>query len=296
MGDKGFQVPDEDAPPYDYKPAIQDPPHINKTPGSGDNLHIGVFKNSINRLSKTTVALIAGVIAVLIVAGTVVLCVLLTRPSQSSQRAAMATLTKSVTITVGDGFGSETKGLSNTPVMSTQTPGSMSIGSSFSTVTKGTVTLFDTTSTSLGRPSTSISMLIVTEGPSITSTVASGGATNPSGTSASSASTHTSDSSSNSSTSSSTSSTSTNTDTPRCTSGVLYGGTDLIHLNSYYSVYAMEALAAFPDPQFMGDHDLNHWTTPNNTIFLCNGDWNIEALKYCSSGVTSGSNTAACAV
>ncbi|ROW02340.1 hypothetical protein VSDG_02411 [Cytospora chrysosperma] len=73
MGDKGFQVPDEDAPPYDYKPAIQDPPHINKTPGSGDNLHIGVFKNSINRLSKTTVALIAGVIAVLIVAGTVVL-------------------------------------------------------------------------------------------------------------------------------------------------------------------------------------------------------------------------------
>lgn len=268
MGDKGFQVPEEDAPPYDYKPDIQDPPHIDERPGGGDNLHIGVFKNSNNRLSKTTVALIAGVISVLIVAGTVVLCVLLTRPPPSSQRAAMETLTKSVTITVGDGFSSETRGLSNTPVMSTPKPGSMSIGSSFSTVTKG---------------------------PSIKSTVASGGATNPSGTSASSASTHTSGSSSNASTSSSTSSTSTTTDTPRCTSGVVYGGTDLIHLNPYYGIYVMEALAAIPDPQFMGDHDLNHVTTPNNTIFLCNGDWNIEALKYCSSGVTSGSNTAACA-
>jgi hypothetical protein len=65
-------------------------------------------------------------------------------------------------------------------------------------------------------------------------------------------------------------------------------------LNSYYGIYALEALAAFPDPEFMGDHDLD-MTTPNNTIFLCNGDWDIEALRYCSSGVASGSSTAACA-
>lgn len=260
MGDKGFQVPEENAPAYEL--AIQDPPDINERSGGGDNVHIGVLKYSINRLSKTTIAWISGVIAVLIVAGAVVLCILFTRPSQSSQPA-MAMPTQSVRITVDDGSDFETKGLSHAPVMITSAPSS---------------------SPSTGTPSPSISTPTIKKGSSINST----GATSDGTTSAFY-------SSSTSPTSTSARSTSSTADTPQCTSGVVYSGSDLIHLNSDYGVYALEALAAVTDPDTMGDQD-TVVATSNNTIFLCNGDWNLEALSYCSSGVTSGSTNAACAV
>ncbi|ROW05704.1 hypothetical protein VMCG_05213 [Cytospora schulzeri] len=293
MDGKGF--PDEDAPAYELP--FQAPPTPDRT-GGGNNLHIGVLRYSINRMSRTTVALISGVVALLIIAAAVVLCVLLTRPSQSSQPATKVP-THSTIITIGDRsiFGKEglgpTSAITSAPTSSSSGPAF--IGLSSSTITKEvSATSTNITNPNTGTPSASISTPTITEWATINNTVTTSGSAMPSAsTNTASSSTLATSASLTANSSTATGSTSSTDGLPRCTSGVVYSGYDLQLMNPDYKVYMVEAVAAFQDPQTLGDQDVD-FTAANNSIFLCKGDWDIEGLSYCSSGVSSGSTTAAC--
>lgn len=271
MDEKAFPVgTDQDAPAY-YEMAIPDPPSIVDKPGGGDNVRIGVIKYSLNRLSKTTVSLVAGVVAVLIIAAAVVLCVLLTRPSQSSQPAAMAMPTQMTTVVVGDGsgYGSGTKGSSHT--------GTPTLDLVFIARLSGTMTVeVSATSYSGTKPNKDIPSLskstvpVVTVSQAIDTTTSSTSESATTSTSAIVAS-------------------STTHSTPRCETGFPHSGSTL-QRNSSYGVYGLEAMAAVTDPSLTGFRDTNI-ATLNNTLFVeCGtpGDGELVAVAYCSVGVDEG--------